>query len=310
VKREGISSKMAYVLGPAVIFTYLLMIMGTFVTSTGSGLACPDWPLCYGSVKPPLELSIWFEWGHRLLGGVTGLLIFTSTILVWRKYKGVPRFLTSLIVVLLLLGVLLGGIIVLVEAPLLNSLTHTAIISSHLIISTLVLICLIFTFRYVCKGRAVVTGGYYPLLLCVVYLQVVLGIIVRYSGASMACPDLTLCLGQVIPLAYVDYTVLLQFSHRIGALLVVFFTLANLYTAFNEREDENETIMARRVFTAFVTLGLVILQATVGLTLIGTQLFLPVVILHAAVGFLLLGWLAYQSMPYLFSMADREVEVL
>ena len=52
---------------------YLLMVLGGLVTSTGSGLACPDWPLCYGSVAPPLKVDIWLEWGHRLLGGIAGL---------------------------------------------------------------------------------------------------------------------------------------------------------------------------------------------------------------------------------------------
>src|SRR4030066_230050 len=90
-----------YPIGLTILFLYFLMIMGTFVTSTGSGLACPDWPLCYGSVTPPLKLSIWFEWGHRLLGGITGLLIITSTLLVWRRYRGAPRLLTGIVLGLL-----------------------------------------------------------------------------------------------------------------------------------------------------------------------------------------------------------------
>ncbi len=62
------TKKAIFILGGSIVSAYILMVMGTFVTSTGSGLACPDWPLCYGTVSPPLELSIWFEWGHRLLG--------------------------------------------------------------------------------------------------------------------------------------------------------------------------------------------------------------------------------------------------
>src|SRR3990172_9405807 len=127
--------KINTILGVTILFLYFLMIMGTFVTSTGSGLACPDWPLCYGSVPPPLKLSIWFEWGHRLLGGITGLLIMTSTLLVWRHYRGVPRLLTGIVVGLLLLAVLIGGITVLIEAPFLDTLIRIALVSSHLIIT-------------------------------------------------------------------------------------------------------------------------------------------------------------------------------
>ncbi len=153
INKKRVGSGIGIVLGATVLFTYLLMVMGTFVTSTGSGLACPDWPLCYGTVVPPLELSIWFEWSHRLLGGITSALILVSTLIVWRYYKGLPRVFTSLMISLLAVGVLLGGITVLVEAPMLSTFTHIAIISSHLIIATLVLICLLFTLRYVLLSR-------------------------------------------------------------------------------------------------------------------------------------------------------------
>ena len=84
IKQDAISLKIGLLLGATVLCTYLLMVMGTFVTSTGSGLACPDWPLCYGTVVPPRYLSIWFEWSHRLLGGLTGFFVLLSTLCVWR----------------------------------------------------------------------------------------------------------------------------------------------------------------------------------------------------------------------------------
>ena len=132
IERERGSTRLPLLLGATLFFTYLLMVMGAFVTSTGSGLACPDWPLCYGSVTPPMRMDIWFEWGHRLLGGIAGILILLSTIFVWRNYRGLPRIFTAAIVLLLFVGVGLGGITVLVEAPLLDSMLNVAIISSHL----------------------------------------------------------------------------------------------------------------------------------------------------------------------------------
>jgi cytochrome c oxidase assembly protein subunit 15 len=266
--------------------------MGTLVTSTGSGLACPDWPLCYGSVRPPLQLNIWFEWGHRLLGATAGLLISLSTFFVWRNFKGTPRLLTGAILALLLSGILLGGVIVLVEAPILDNLLHTAIISSHLIISTLVLICLVFTFRYVVvRKNSFTSRGFYPLIFAVLYFQVILGILVRYSGASMACPDFPLCLGEVIP-AFTHYKITLHFLHRIGALIVFLLTCFNLYRSIREMDG---------VFASAITFGLVLLQGLFGMSIVLTGMFLPFIILHGATGFLLLGWLAYLSMPYLFS---------
>jgi len=283
---------MAFFIGPAVIFTYLLMIMGTFVTSTGSGLACPDWPLCYGSVRPPLQLNIWFEWGHRLLGAAASLLIILSTVVVWRHFNGAPRFLTGAILALLFSGILLGGVIVLVEAPTLDNMLHTAIISSHLIISTLVLICLIFTFRYVAvRKHSFASQGLYPLIFGVIYFQVILGILVRYSGATVACPDFPLCFGEIIP-EFAHYTIILHFLHRIVALIVFLLTFFNLYKSIREMNG---------VFASVTTFGLVLLQGLFGISIVLTGMFLPFIILHGATGFLLLGWLAYLSMPYFFS---------
>ncbi len=300
--KDGRSSKMAYILGPAVMFTYLLMIMGTFVTSTGSGLACPDWPLCYGSIRPPLQLNIWFEWGHRLLGATAALLISLSTYFVWRNFKGAPRFLTGAILALLFSGILLGGVIVLIEAPTLDNLLHTAIISSHLIISTLVLICLVFTFRYVVirKNSFTSRGLLYPLIFGVLYFQVILGILVRYSGATVACPDFPLCLGEVIPV-FTHYTITLHFLHRVGALTVFLLTCFNLYRSIREMDG---------IFASVITFGLVLLQGLFGMSIVLTGMFLPFIILHGATGFLLLGWLAYLSMPYLFSTNSFEERMM
>ena len=284
------TTKVNTILGVTILFLYFLMVMGTFVTSTGSGLACPDWPLCYGSGTPPLKLSIWFEWGHRLLGGITGLLIITSTLLVWRHYRGVPRLLTGIVVGLLLLAVFIGGITVLSEAPYLDSLIRIAIVSSHLIIATLVLISLLFILRRIAEERHVGESGYHFFLFCAVYFQVILGILVRYSKASLVCPDFPLCQGKVIP-ALSNYAVALHFSHRALALTVVLLTAILLVRAIRKRSG---------VETSFITLTLVLLQAVFGILIVLTGMFLPLIIMHGATGFLLLGWLAYQAAPFLF----------
>jgi len=36
------------------VATLFLIFAGAMVTSTGSGLAVPDWPLSYGMVMPPM----------------------------------------------------------------------------------------------------------------------------------------------------------------------------------------------------------------------------------------------------------------
>ena len=55
--------------------TLFLIFAGGMVTSTGSGLAVPDWPLSYGMLFPPMVGGIFYEHGHRMIAGVVGLLI-------------------------------------------------------------------------------------------------------------------------------------------------------------------------------------------------------------------------------------------
>ena len=60
--------------------TFLLIIAGGLVTSTGSGLAVPDWPLSYGQVFPRMEGGVLFEHGHRMIASAVGVLVVALAI--------------------------------------------------------------------------------------------------------------------------------------------------------------------------------------------------------------------------------------
>ena len=46
--------------------TFCLIVVGALVRANDAGLACPDWPLCYGEFVPTFDLKVAFEWGHRV----------------------------------------------------------------------------------------------------------------------------------------------------------------------------------------------------------------------------------------------------
>ena len=51
-----------------------LIVLGALVRAHGAGLACPDWPRCFGVWVPVLDLRIGFEWAHRVMAGSISLL--------------------------------------------------------------------------------------------------------------------------------------------------------------------------------------------------------------------------------------------
>src|SRR5215472_8275035 len=74
----------------AVGATFCLIFVGGLVTSTGSALAVPDWPLAFGRFIPPLTGGIRFEWGHRLVAGVVSVL--TVILVVWTWWREPRRW--------------------------------------------------------------------------------------------------------------------------------------------------------------------------------------------------------------------------
>jgi heme A synthase len=97
------------------IFAYLQIALGGLVRVSGSGLGCPDWPLCHGRPYPPADPHAIIEYSHRAVGTVTGLLIIATVVLAWVVFR-TRRPLVAWIATASLIGVVgegaLGGIVV------------------------------------------------------------------------------------------------------------------------------------------------------------------------------------------------------
>ena len=70
----------------SLVTALMAVTMGGVVRVTGSGLGCPDWPLCYGKVIPPWELTSWLEYMHRLSAAVAGGFTFLMVISAFSRY--------------------------------------------------------------------------------------------------------------------------------------------------------------------------------------------------------------------------------
>lgn len=171
-----------------VLTTFLLILAGGLVTSTGSGLSVPDWPLAYGKFFPPMIGGIRFEHTHRLIAAVVAILTFVEMIWIlrverrrWLRWVGVAAFAT------VVAQALLGGLTVIYLLPTAVSVLHA---------------CLAQTFLSVVVAMALFTSDSWHETACVeseqarsfqrlatitsllIYAQLVLGALVRHTKGN------------------------------------------------------------------------------------------------------------------------------
>lgn len=112
------------------------------------GLACLDWPRCYGTWVPFLQpsliasspytpIQIFVEWAHRGLALLVGVLMLGTGIAAWRtqRHRPLVRWSATLAIVLLPVQIVLGGLTV-------TRSLQPFIVTSHLGVALLILLSL------------------------------------------------------------------------------------------------------------------------------------------------------------------------
>lgn len=107
----------------AVLFS--LIFIGGYVSASGVGLTCPDWPLCPQGLLPHEDFII--EYFHRSVAATTGVLVI-ATMAFTLKSKAAPNGMkiASIIAAGAVIGQITLGAIVIVER------LHAILVTTHL----------------------------------------------------------------------------------------------------------------------------------------------------------------------------------
>lgn len=247
----------------AVIYTFVVVVVGAYVRLSDAGLGCPDWPGCYGELTPhhaqddiakavadqggthgPVSLGkAWKEMFHRYIAGGLGLVILAITVLAWlrrRELRQSPWLATSLLVLVMFQAALGMWTVTLLLKP--------VIVTLHLLggLATLALLAWLAMRQETLlpPAGALRLRPWAALALLVVIAQIALGGWVSTNYAALACVDFPTCHGEWLPQmdfrhgfqlvrelgmtaagAHLSYDAItaIHWTHRVGALVTLVY---------------------------------------------------------------------------------------
>jgi heme a synthase len=294
-----------------------VVMLGAWVRLTDAGLGCPDWPGCYGrlvvpdaATTSPVELGgqyarpleegkAWREMIHRYLASALGLLCVALAVIAWRNRRDpnqpwrAPLALVALVVFQGLLGM---WTVTLLLKPI--------VVVGHLLggFATLALLASLGQWRTAQLSRA--TAGLRWLgvaAAAVLVLQISLGGWTSANYAALACPDFPTCQTQWWPAIAdfeqgfvlwrglgIDYEggvldhparVAVHFTHRLGAVLATVLIALLGWRLARERATRPD---------GAAVLAVLLLQLSLGVSIVWFGVPLAVAVLHNGVAALLL----------------------
>jgi cytochrome c oxidase assembly protein subunit 15 len=224
--------------------TLFLIFAGAMVTSTGSGLAVPDWPLAYGMLFPPMIAGIFYEHGHRLIAGTVGFLTVIQALWLQRREpKRHVRILGWTSLGAVIAQGLLGGLTVKLLLPPIVSIAHAGLAEIFLCLNVSIAFC---TSAFAAGTLAPRSGERGALSLpkgrvrgdatlralpILVYLQILAGALMRHLGAGLAIPDFPTSMGRLVP-RFTSTAIAVNYAHRVGGLLVALAVIVSLVAMF------------------------------------------------------------------------------
>ena len=280
-----------------LLFTiFLQIILGAWVRLTGSGMSCPDWPLCYGYIFPtPNKIEnipnidysyfqIFLEWIHRanaalIIGPIC--LIFSIYIILKKNLNQFLKKHAYLLIILILIQGGLGGLTVF-KSNIPWSVAIHLMFAFLLYLTTLIIILKTFdlsnnTFianRFI-KITTLLSGF-------LTMAAAALGAFTSKYGASLSCNNWPGCTDSFFP-TFSDMFQVIHFSHRVIAMLLVFVLISLfifLRKYFNTISKNIKLILLGMFF-------IITFQVIIGALLIHMEVPIWMGIFHQSIGLLL-----------------------
>jgi heme a synthase len=227
----------------AAVVTLIPVFAGGLVTSTGSAMAVPSWPLDAGRLIPEQwSLGVLIEWGHRAIAGTVSILTLTLALWVWMvERRGWVRYTALAAFGMVVVQAVLGGVTVLFNLPLALAVAHA--MTGQVFFCVMVAMAMFTNPRWETMVPVAHVSSRAPLTPLaaattgIIYLQIFIGAVMRHMHAGLAIPDFPLAFGHLVPPMF-SVPIAVNFAHRCGAVLVTVMVLWTLARVLRHYSDE------------------------------------------------------------------------
>ncbi|MHB8394440.1 MAG: COX15/CtaA family protein [Candidatus Dormibacteria bacterium] len=273
------------------VVTYFLIILGSTVRVTESGMGCPGWPLCYGQLGPIDRFHSLLEQSHRYLVALVTVLVVLTAVAAW-------TFARERRSVLIPATAALGVIAIQIALGAITVVTHNApfTVALHLLFGLIFLAVTWITVAAVLVpvvptvGRRLRALGYTTVAMT--FLLLISGSMVVDGGATYSCPSWPFCSARGVP----GPLVTIQYTHRLTVLVVsIFIVLFVMHVARRWRAIPGARLVADLVgilLLAQIAVGGLVATMSAPAVLQDLHIALAAAIWAAVVALASIGWLA------------------
>ena len=250
---DGMADRLVVALATVtMVSTYALVVLGSTVRVTNSGMGCPSWPLCYGHIGPIDQYHALLEQSHRYLAGLVTIGAFSTTVAARRARSRAMAFRPAAVGAgLVFFQAALGALTVLAKNAPWTVAVHLAVGFVFLGVTVLTTVTALRAPHVPWARPAIGRWGW--TLLVATLATVVGGSLVVANGAAGACPAWPLCPSSTSDLAN------WQLVHRslagVAGFSLIGFVLSHWRTTAGWRAWRASALTSMGLFVAVAAFG-------------------------------------------------------